>query len=294
MGKLLDRTADRHGRDIPLSTSAQKLIQSSQEARRNARLRISGVSAGVMIIVAATSIFAWQQWNNQRFAEIIRDTSLNRARPELLPISKSLQKEAESLAVNGNIDGALSNYRVILSYAHLLENKAKDVSINLEEIRQLKTSAELALVIIIHDYRLPELEKELQARRWGKLISEGAEGVDYKKYENRYEKGALRVTYKILMQDYGAGADLDKDGLINYQDEADRLPCRTLRDIEDLWRKYTENRCDWQGLNYHIASKCRELKGQTLTINLFPQDEDFVIERIKSCKKESEATQSGK
>ncbi len=91
-------------------------------------------------------------------------------------------------------------------------------------------------------YRIPELELDLKKRNWGERIDNGAE-----EFEQRYTEGALRTIYAILQRDSGAGADLNKNGLIDTPEEANQMPCTTLQKIEELWREYTEDRCGWIG-----------------------------------------------
>ena len=87
------------------------------------------------------------------------------------------------------------------------------------------------------------------------------------------------------MQDYGVKADLNTDGEINYPEEATFLPCKTLEDIEALWRKYTGGRCGWQGaINKDLLPNCHELRGKSLTLLIFPRPNNLVQDRIDTCK----------
>lgn len=81
--------------------------------------------------------------------------------------------------------------------------------------------------------------------------------------------GALQTTYSMLMGKNGANADRNQDGYFT-DGEEELIPCATLEELEQLWRKYTQYRCGWYGENSdREAPNCQELGGQTLTIMLF-------------------------
>lgn len=100
----------------------------------------------------------------------------------------------------------------------------------------ISKTAETSLSKIITQTQLPQLERQLKANNFGKLQT-----PDFALFENQYT-GALKVTYAILMREQGSKADINNDGYLTEGEQA-LLPCQTLKEIEQLWRKYTQNRC---------------------------------------------------
>jgi hypothetical protein len=290
------------GPTLALSTLAQDLLRRSQQARQWSRLRLGGsLAAGLLILLTAGGL-TWYQQSQRRFAEIIRDTSLNRVRPELLPIAADLQREAERLTAAGKVDDALTNYRVIISFTQLLQAKTtQNAAIDQKQAQIVANSAETALIKLIQAQRLPQLAAQLQQPQFGDRKTPGlipasepqqqqddqTAGTRFTDFENRYSEGALRTTYALLLRELGVKADLNDDGQINTQAEADRMPCELLEEIAKLWREATQNQCDWYNqTNYHPydAPGCDPLQGQTLTARVFDFPYNPVVNRLNTCK----------
>ncbi|MGI0493701.1 caspase family protein [Alkalinema pantanalense CENA528] len=275
------------GTTVSLSVLAQELLRSSQRSRQWSRVRLGGsLAAGLLILLTAGGL-TWYQQTQRRLTEIMRDTSLNRVRPELLPIAAELQQEADRLAAAGKVDEALNNYRVILTFTQLLQAKAAQsgTKINQKLLQKTTADAETALLHLIREKRLPQLAKELSQQKFGtrKLT------YDLRDFEQRYSPGALRTTYLLLNRELGVKADWNDDGQINTKAEADRMPCELLKDIEELWRKATQGRCGWYSQTKGVydaydAPACRLLQKQTLTERIFNDPYDSVVERLNSCK----------
>ncbi|MEB3292262.1 MAG: caspase family protein [Synechococcales bacterium] len=267
---------------VPLSTLAQELLRRSQQARRWARWRMAGLVAAGLTVMGVAGGLAWYQQSQRRFAEIIRDTSVNRARPELLPIAAELKQEADRLAAAGNVDEALTNYRVILNFTQLLKAPQSSSGINQQQVDAIAQSAETALVKLIREHRLPQLETELRQKKFG----EQDVFLPPEAFEKRYD-GALRTTYGLLLRERGAKADLSDDGKINTKQEADRMPCEILQAIEALWRKYTNDHCGWYSRkDYHPydAPTCPQLDERTLTALIFDFPQNPAVDRLNFCK----------
>lgn len=82
----------------------------------------------------------------------------------------------------------------------------------------------------------------------------------------------------------GAQADFNGDGDLNNKEEKN-IPCQTIEDIEQLWHKYTDDRCGWYGEeNINEAKDCRELGGFTLSEKLIMRHSiDLFEKRLEQC-----------
>ena len=80
------------------------------------------------------------------------------------------------------------------------------------------------------------------------------------------------------MMENGANADHNNTGLIEGKEEL--IPCATLKEIEILWRRYTQGRCGWYGKNsYSEAQDCQELGGKTLTIKIIDSFAHYTFDK---------------
>jgi len=110
--------------------------------------------------------------------------------------------------------------------------------------------------------QLKTLARELEAGNFGKIKELASE-----EGENQYTSGAIQTTYQIIMSRDGHHGDLNGDGYLNSTEEIERIPCQTLINIEQLWRKHTSNRCGWVEPNSSsFSSLCSELE-HSLTYN---------------------------
>ena len=130
---------------------------------------------------------------------------------------------------------------------------------------------------------MPQLEKQLKANQFGNRISRRTG-----KRSERFSEGALQTTYKIIHDDFGIGADLDKKGSINNQDEAELIPCSILKEIEKLWREATG--CGWYDklvknrfINPHCIQGTSSNKGLDLSSFVFESPYEFPDGRLKKC-----------
>ncbi len=269
---------------ILLSTDAQEFLQVSQRARWRNRAGIGLATATGVMAVAAVGWLGWQQ---QRQTEIFRVTTVGQVRPELLPIAQRLLPEAQRLAADGQIDQALINYRAALSFANLLTVKAEESDIDLpvdwQQVAVLAETAEAQLVQLILQERLPGLETELQQQQFGSL---NYSYTDSANIDERFQDGALKTTFALLLQARGAQADSNADGLINNASEAGRLPCSLLAALEELWRRHTADQCGWYNkadYSVYAAPGCDALDSQTLTALLFEAPYDYVVAQLNSC-----------
>ena len=105
-------------------------------------------------------------------------------------------------------------------------------------------------------------------------------------FEKQFKPGALKTTYAILRRKFGAKADIYDKGELG-EKEAKRMPCKTLKQIEELWRKYTQRRCGWYNKvnnKFDEDPGCKELGGRTLSSQVFGFPNGKSIDRLKNCK----------
>jgi hypothetical protein len=180
-----------------------------------------------------------------------------------------------------NFENALLYYRALVCLKEI-ESKIKSspnpddyskLKPEREQIQKAAKQAEEPLAEVISLARIPALEEQLKAANFGGLQLQANPEIEgsHRGSEAQDEQftGALQTTYRIIMMEYGANADYNNGGdFINGQEKL--IPCATLEELEQLWRKYTQNRCGWYGENSALeAPHCKELGGQTLSIILF-------------------------
>lgn len=251
----------------------REYIKQSKNARRNQRLRVGGFIGSAVAAILGFGIFAWQQQQESQLAQLIRYASFKTVTPDIAKsISRSLPgllENANRNQRNGEVTKALDDYRQIVFISNL-QKIAKNNTIS--------KTAETSLSKIITQIQLPQLERELKANNFGKLQT-----PDFALFENQYT-GALKVTYAILMREQGAKADINNDGYLTEGEQA-LLPCQTLKEIEELWHQYTQNRCSWrQGSDIHLQPNCKELGGLTLTVKIFTPEVYLAEKRFNQCK----------
>lgn len=253
-------------RSPELSDAEINFIRRSQAWRsRQQRNQILALTVVLAIIFTAGGLIynLQQQWTLQRVRNVAAGTES--PTPELRQILPRFQKETDKLRASGNIDRAIADYSYLMKAAQKLQE------------RELATVAEKSLADTIRQYRLPQLVAELKQGNFGKQTD-----YNFSKFENQYT-GGLRITYAILMRKFGVNADSNNDGILNEGEET-ALPCQTLKDIEELWRKFTENRCYWYSDNIALIPQCRELGGKSLTgMLIYPPAFAEMENRLSEC-----------
>ncbi|MEB3123872.1 MAG: TIR domain-containing protein [Snowella sp.] len=273
----------------------QERLDEEKKARRAAQ-KVSILSFVALFTVLFAGGFAW--WKQEQTKQAIFDSWSGYSKVHQNDSSQSdnidFLKQAQSLAQgyenSNDIERALAYYQQIRANSikilqPLGEIKALNSQpLNQSKIYQLSTNAEEKMSALIRKYRLDELKKELDNENFGKR----KENTAYYHFESRFTPGALKVTYKILMLTYGARGDLDHDGKLANPYEANQIPCDTLRDIEEAWRRATKNRCGWSGLNSNYKdypTNCDNLNGFTLTTSVFNLPfEDAILDRLEFCR----------
>jgi hypothetical protein len=267
-----------------------KALLAERKARKAAQMRTRVIVMAAAFAIAALTAggFAWQQQQQTLLTQAIFDTSRNIITPDtarvLMNRLPDLLKLADRHRESGDVKRSLADYRDILTLTGKLQ---KQVAQNPElrrktnELQTTSQKAENSLAKLISQHQLPQLEQDLKKGQWGNF----REGTSPTDFENQFTPGALRKTYATLVRETGAKADWNNDGSINDQDEADRIPCQTLQDIDWLWRKFTGDNCGWYIQNsFYQAPKCSQLDGRTLTEKLISPPFEPMIKRLTTCK----------
>lgn len=254
--KLLEaeRYLDRYGEFLPLSTLACELVTASQQRRdrqlrqeRNRKRWRRGVTIALPSIAAVfLSILGLREYQSKQALEAI---FLSNSPDKIARKMPNFLASARALAQGGTPDDialALAYYRqVMASITRLERERSAPLPTTLQDAH---AEAEDKLANLIAQHRLPLLTGYLQSDQIGVLLPD----VSLTDFERQFSEGALRATYQILMQDFGAGADINHDGQLS-PDEALLMPCETLLTLEKEWAA-VKPACAWDG------SSCLEFK----------------------------------
>ncbi len=216
--------------------------------------------------------------------------------PDKLERSRSDEGNERALAYYRHIRAETSRllYKVIPESASVLPATK-------EEIDRLAKNSEDSLSRLITNHKIRELRealtKESQSQQFKGVLTPDAHR-DPGKGEKQFPDGsALQITYKILMGDVGAKADMNSNGIIDDGIEADQLPCEILKQIHQLWQEATKQPCGWYNsekvleetatLNqpdqgFQESLKCDTFKQQTLFKEIFDWSA-VAADRIYEC-----------
>lgn len=275
----------------PLSPLAQEFIQKSRTAARNKLFRnyLTGVAA-FSLVSCVIGYFSLQDYNRKLKQSALRgetNPEILKAIPDWLREAESKQKEGKDVEA---IAIARENVRIMENWRNAIVTNPGQY--DRSSIQAFSGQAENRQVSLIQQYRLPKLEKELKNGKIGQLLPSADLSTDC---EQMYIVGALRTTCEIIFRDLGAAADplvssQEKVGftpnIINTQEKADRMPCRTLVQIEKLWRENTKNKsCGWLGSQEDGLAEpgCKELDGQSLADKIFAAPVNVAIDYLKQC-----------
>ena len=243
-------------------------IKASKKARNIRRLKQAAIGTSIVAVLGFLGGFSWLKQQQAQRLELIRLATADAITPEnsqiIANILPDYLKITQQNRQQAKLDAAKADYRQIIAVANKLKAVTKPDSVtNKEEIETILTTATNSLGDIIRQQMLPQLEIELQKNNYGKIIA-----TDFSLKEAQFT-GALKVTYSILLSKNGIHSDRNNDGYLTEGEEL-LIPCTTIADIEQMWRKATENRCGWYGeANIYESLACMELGGKTLTQKLF-------------------------
>ncbi|MEK0195640.1 hypothetical protein WME70_30095, partial [Microcoleus anatoxicus PTRS1] len=263
----------------------QRELQQERRARIAAQ-RMTGAAISSLLVIVVSGGFAW--WQRQQSLRIIQDVSagIDVGTPQLLSILPDFLRIADGHRNGGDVERALSYYRKILTEADKLLKPSPNQQVKLQpqeqkNLQDVSLKAEKSLVETIEKYRLPQLEEQLKKGEIGQIKNEP--NLEMTDFEEQYTKGALQTTYKILIRDLGA--DLNNSGRLENPQEAERIPCETLKQIDKIWRQLTQKPCGWYGSKSDPYQKtnCPQLSNQTLTIWIFAPPYNIAIDRLNFC-----------
>jgi len=286
---LLAAYTKRSGDDM--TTLQWEFFKASRLAKWWIIGRVIGLVCFILaLITVSITVFLWQQAQARKTIEAIFLGSDTKGMLDALPeLHKSADdwrqavdrgKDTENLNDyyqnhKEELDKAFAYYRNILTTTGRLR-RANPQSEN--QLRPITKKAETSLAKLLYKYRISQLKSDLAGKNFGKNL--GKPVIDF---EDKYSKGALRTTYEILFTNFGAGADLNKDGFIADKQEAAQMPCDTLLEIEKEWRN-AKGKCTWNS-----QKKCTDdPNGMTLYESIFDDfNGAFASERIEFCRKQS-------
>lgn len=258
----------------------QKAEKERQQRESNLLKIITGLAISALIILGFSF---WQQRQSQKSIEAVflgtDTTEILNALPKLYTEANNFRNQVDKLKstddpINyyrqheANIKRSFAYYRNILTATSRLQNKIKPIQ-EKYKLKKMSEEAEKSLSDMLNKYRIPQLKSELSKPHpnFGKLLP----GIERTQFEKQYtEESALRMTYEILMGDSGAGADLNKDGFIQDEQEANQMPCDVLKEIERLWREATNEQCGWSGeQDFYQTNNCKQLDSTMYSL-IFP------------------------
>jgi hypothetical protein len=310
-----------------LLAEEEKARRSESKARKAARSLGVGITLSTLVVLIAIVSFTsidwqrreqFQQFSYDVWSRFQVDASDTRNLESLNRFLEDAERRAEEYKKAGDVERSLAYHRQIR--ADTVQALEKAVDGNSEKLQKLLAKSpdreqgklinnskfqpffekaqksEIAISNILREKLMEKLKLDLEEGKRKNNFGEIKQGSTYTDFENRYTPGALQTTYKILMRNWGAGADLNNDGRLNNDIEALQMPCEILRDIEKLWRKATGERCGWYGLNAQysnsssdekymaVGTKCSEFNGVTLSAMIFVLPGDYpAIDRLKAC-----------
>ena len=266
---------------LELPSQTQDFVTKSQRNSLVTQLAVFSFVAGL----SALMVFSQQQFFERRFQEQYTAVLVG---GETIPNTPSILSRAIAIAgrqVNeGDIEAAIESYKEILIAANRFFGVIeRDETLFLEEdigkVRGITQVAEEKIAAIVSEHYILQLTEDLTVPLFGelKINSPVTDG------EERYTEGALRATYKILMDRPGIDSDMNDDGYLSAT-EALFLPCVTLKQIEKLWREATAGKCGFhENGDFFIDEDCNQLSNYTLTERIFPRPFTSFEERAKLC-----------
>lgn len=279
--------------------AANQFIDASLGKRDRQRRRLlAGVVAFGIVIAGSGVGFGIQQQREKQTVEAVflsadapTPTLLDRL-PGFLEAANRRRAKIDRFKKQDNPDQAFAHYhqnqeafhqvfayyRKILTVTNRLQ-KQDQLKQN-AEIQTIREAAEKSLAEMFSIYRIPQLKKELENKQYSVVETE-KRGIE------RFTPGDLRTVYQLLMLE--AGADLDGNDQLQTLEEAEQIPCVTLEEIENLWKKTLGNQCGWYlpdaSSGEFAAPECQHPKNYTLSFTLFSSPGyESVIDRIKHCR----------
>ena len=256
-------------------------IEARNLAKRKAQIRLYGTII-FSAIFAAIIIFAQQQFSRLRFQKQLFDILAGSSEPDLVKVLPRLVQIGEQQLDGDEIAKAIETYKLTLKAADGFMNSVSE-DVYIRYVRDAQKKADIKLSRIIKEQFIDqELKVDLASYKIGS-IDESFNDVS--RFENQYSIGGLRTTYRILMRKPGLGLDENNNGRLDPA-EIVYLPCDILREIEKLWRHYTDDKCGFYGEDFYENLNCNALEKDTLAVQIFhPEDSSVkaIENHLESC-----------
>jgi hypothetical protein len=288
---------------------ANEFINASVKKRdrqQQIKITVASIISVLSITVLIASGFAWlkAQEAEESFRKFL--LGIDPFKPELLEKLPSYLKYANQLKRPEKLDLVLAYHRRILSASDELQSyielNPKEHSKLFQKAKtlEIRGQAEKSIIQVITEYQLPKIRELLRSGQRGRRKTEAElerdrrkinpnfnpekdEIYDYLNLEDNFTEGALRDTYGVLMGKFGLGADGNGNGMLD-KNEASRIPCILLKELEEVWKQETNHHCGWYGKNFEVAPECQQLEGHTLTTLIFEPPYDIVLDRFDQCR----------
>jgi len=260
---------------------------------------ISFAFPGFMVAITVISLLSSQKIRNEQKVTETVFLGVNTAEivnvlPALESSANELRESIDTLPKSIEPGVAIAHYhqheeefKKLFAYYRNILTVIGRLGFETSQIQKQQTKrVEQTLADLLDKYRIPQLKTDLDNENFGQFLDKPVT-----EFENQYSEGAFKTTYQILMTSSGASADLNKDGFIADEQEVNQMPCDTLKKIEELWRKATDNSCGWYSSEGHYAVDNDCIKfiqnldedRSTLYISIFDYSTDYAINRIKYC-----------
>ncbi|MGJ3248645.1 MAG: hypothetical protein ACFE0I_21515 [Elainellaceae cyanobacterium] len=279
-----EKLLEYRNNNLPFSIVSKEFLKASWKLKRREKRGKLLIVVSIITSICLIPLSLWyQEAKNKRIIENVAINS-NLTLPELLEELPDFLDAANMRVKAGEVNLGKAYYQKIITETVKFERAINDDSNEFHPkdkqiIQSLRLEAEEALVKIVSDNEIPILEIYLAQGQIGKLKPE----TSMLDFENQYTDGARKVTYEILMRPTGVGADANADGEINNLEEAQRMPCKILEEIEKLWRQYTNSHCGFYGEDFYVDGDCKDLGGRTLTESVFFGGFDSIETQLISC-----------
>lgn len=267
-----------------------------REKKLQGQIRTGSIISVLSLIILGLIGFQVREAQSRKVRESVF-LGADNPTPEIQDILPAFLQEAEQLRMRNHsqtfsgLDDAVSYYeknkkyikRDINYYRKIIEVIVKLRALHGDEdnYRSYLNTAESGLSYLIRKYRIPELKIQLQNEQFGEYTGGHTLAKD------RFNEGALKTTYSIIIEDIGA--DLDASGDIRNQLEANLIPCEALRDIDNAWLN-SNKKISWKA-NPDMAKNSSDvdLLETSLAYSVFNYAAEFIVQRFEQCEEKGQS-----
>ena len=225
--------------------------------------------------------------SSYRLVEPVLATYLANARRSLASAEKASGLNNDHATREAQYEG-IRNARAVLDIIFRVQNgnyNLKELSDFKSDIERKKGEAEGIIEKLILPYSINRITERLKSGDFGRRTS--SKYLEYRslfKGNHPNQPSALAATYEAIMIDLGA--DINRVGTLTYN-EAMRIPCSLLLEIEKTWMQFTDNHCSWYGAtDRKQGGPCIEqYENSSLMALVFPKiSYPYIERRLDQCK----------